>query len=50
MGSEMNFEHPVWKDSGQKHRMVSPQFYVTHNVDAQPECVQSCDTAMEGLR
>ena len=33
----MNFEHPVWKDLGQKDRMTPPQFYLTYNVDAQPE-------------
>ena len=34
---EIDFEHPVLKDLGEKERMASPQFYVTYNVDVQPE-------------
>ncbi len=34
---EMDFEHPVLKDLGEKDRMTSPRFYVTYNVDARPE-------------
>ena len=34
---EMDFEHPVLKDLGERDRMASPHFYVTYNVKAQPE-------------